>query len=62
MEVFEEEGVDTAFWFTFASYNCPHHADPRSDLDMASYGECKIMPDSNLAPKRSFHALAEACR
>lgn len=62
MEVFEEEGVDTAFWFTFASYNCPHHADPRFDLDMASYGVCKIMPDSNLAPKRSFHALAEACR
>jgi hypothetical protein len=58
--LFDEEGVDTAFWFTFAGYESPHHTDPRFDLDMASYGVCKLMPDGSLAPKRSFHAMAEA--
>ncbi|GHE09587.1 hypothetical protein [Streptomyces alanosinicus] len=60
--VFDEEGVDTAFWFTFAGYTPPHHEDPRYDLDMASYGVRKVMPDGSLAPKRSFHAMAEAYR
>ncbi|MDQ7810972.1 hypothetical protein Q5425_45230 [Amycolatopsis sp. A133] len=60
--VFDEEGVDTAFWFTFAGYEYPHHTDPRFDLDVASYGVCKLMPDGSLAPKRSFHAMAEAYR
>ncbi|GIH18916.1 hypothetical protein [Rugosimonospora africana] len=58
--LFDEEGVDTAFWFTFAGYEYPHHADPRFDLDIASYGVCKLMPDGSLAPKRSFHAMAKA--
>jgi hypothetical protein len=58
---FDEEDVDTAFWFTFASYHLPHHDDPRFDLDMAAFGICKVMPDGNLAPKRSFYALAEIC-
>ncbi|MFC7449808.1 hypothetical protein [Rhodococcus daqingensis] len=58
-EVFDSESVDTAFWFTFAGYTYPHHTDPRLDLDMASYGVCKVMPDGTLAPKRSFHALAQ---
>ncbi|MEV2211662.1 hypothetical protein AB0H86_09420 [Streptomyces sp. NPDC050997] len=60
LAVFDEEGVDTAFWFTFAGYEYPHHEDPRFDLDMASYGVCKVMSDGSLAPKRSFHAMAEA--
>ncbi|MGI5230048.1 hypothetical protein [Actinoallomurus sp. CA-142502] len=60
MAVFEKEGVDTAFWFTFAGYEFPHRTDPRFDLDMASYGVCKLMPDGSLAPKRSFHAMAKA--
>ncbi|ONI88907.1 hypothetical protein ALI22I_17500 [Saccharothrix sp. ALI-22-I] len=62
LAVFDEEGVDTAFWFTFAGYEFPHHTDPRFDLDMASYGVCKLMPDGSLAPKRSFHAMAKAYR
>ncbi|MFD4144663.1 acetylxylan esterase [Streptomyces sp. NPDC058572] len=49
-----------AFWFTFAGYEYPHHADPRFDLDMASYGVCRLMPDGSLAPKRSFHTMAKA--
>ncbi|RDI49038.1 hypothetical protein [Nocardia mexicana] len=58
----EDESVDTAFWFTFASYSCPHHEDPRFDLDLAAFGVCKVMPDGSLEPKRAFHALAEICR
>ncbi|MEV6639086.1 hypothetical protein [Amycolatopsis sp. NPDC051371] len=60
--LFDEEGVDTAFWFTFAGYESPHHTDPRFDLDMASYGVCKLLPDGSLAPKKSFHAMAKAYR
>ena len=59
---FDQEGVDTAFWFTFASYHLPHRDDPRFDLDLAAFGVCKVMPDGDLVPKRSFHALAETCR
>ncbi|RKT54203.1 hypothetical protein [Saccharothrix australiensis] len=60
--LFDEEGVDSAFWFTFANYGFPHHPDPRFDLDLASYGVCKVMADGSLVPKRSFHAMAEAYR
>jgi hypothetical protein len=60
LALFDEEGVDAAFWFTFAGYESPHHTDPRFDLDMASYGVCKLMPEGSLAPKRSFHAMAKA--
>ncbi len=58
-EAFDSASVDTAFWFTFAGYTYPHHTDPRLDLDMASYGVCKVMPDGTLTPKRSFHTLAQ---
>ncbi|WP_067536496.1 hypothetical protein [Nocardia crassostreae] len=60
-QLFEEESVDTAFWYTFAGYHLPHSADPYYDLDLASFGVCKVMPDGALAPKRAFHALAEIC-
>jgi hypothetical protein len=59
ISLFDEEGVDTAFWFTFAGYGFPHHTDPRLDLDLASYGVCKVMPDGSLAPKQSFHTMAK---
>jgi hypothetical protein len=49
--LFDEEGVDTAFWFAFAGYESPHHTDPHFDLDMVSYGVCELMPDGSLAPK-----------
>lgn len=58
LTVFEEEGVDTAFWFTFAGFRYPHHADPRHDLDLASYGVVRLDADGTWAPKASFHALA----
>jgi hypothetical protein len=60
--LFDEEGVDTAFWFAFAGYESPHHTDPHFDLDMVSYGGCELMPDGSLAPKQAFHAMAGAYR
>ncbi|GLY89615.1 hypothetical protein [Actinoallomurus iriomotensis] len=60
LEVFEEEGVDGAFWFTFAGYGLPHRADPREDLDLASYGVVKFLDETRWEPKEVFHALAAA--
>jgi len=73
LQVFEQEGVDSAFWFTFAGYifadqALPHCSDPRYDLDLASYGVVKVLstgsgtvyPDMTWEPKASFHALATA--
>ena len=42
--IFAEEGVDLAFWFTFAGYPLVHDSDPGRDLDMASYGVVKMLP------------------
>lgn len=52
--------MDSAFWFTFAGYKYPHHADPGRDLDLASYGLVRVAPDLTWEPKESFHTLAEA--
>lgn len=69
LEVFEQEGVDTAFWFTFATYVATHRPDqPRFDLDMGAYGVVKMLPEGSggarpgfgWEPKEVFHALAEA--
>jgi hypothetical protein len=43
LEVLDAEGVDAAFVYTFARYDLPHRADPRSDLDLASYGVVKVV-------------------
>jgi hypothetical protein len=66
--VFADEGVDIAFWFTFAVYPFVHDPDPRRDLDMASYGVVKMLPGGpgtgydglGWEPKLAFSALAEA--
>lgn len=65
--IFEAEGVDLAFWFTFAGYTYPRDPDPRHDLDMASYGIVKMLKGGPPAgyqglgwePKLAFTALAE---
>jgi len=59
LPIFEEVGVDAAFWFTFASYDTPHTDDPRTDLDMAGYSVVKLT-DSGFQPKAVFAALAAA--
>lgn len=38
VDLFEESGVDTAFWCTFAAHNLPYDEDPNHDFDLASYG------------------------
>jgi hypothetical protein len=67
LDVFHEEGVDTAFVNTFARYDLPHRANPHADLDLASYGVVKVLdgrlgdtyPDLPWEPKTAFTALAD---
>jgi hypothetical protein len=72
LEVFEAEGVDSAFVFTFALHDYRHRpdGDPRQDLDLASYGIVKVLehghgeayPDMVWEPKAAFRMLAERSR
>jgi len=65
-EIFTAEGVDLAFWFTFAGYDLVSDDRPRRDLDLASYGVVKMLPGGPPAgyqglgwePKLVFQALA----
>jgi hypothetical protein len=67
LSILEEEQVEGAFWFTFASYTYPWNADPRHDLDSAAYGVVKILegatgeqfPGMPWEPKQAFFSLAE---
>lgn len=69
LEVFNAEGVDSAFVFIFALENFPHrpNGDPRLDLDLASpsivrvleHGHGQTYPDLAWEPKLAFHLLAE---
>ena len=68
LNIFDEERVEGAFWYTFASYGYPHRAgDPHHDLDCASFGVVKMLdgargatyPGMPWEPKRSFYALAD---
>lgn len=62
------EGIDDAFWFTFAGYSLPHRPEqPSEDLDMASFGLVAITsepdsryPDMPWRPKAAFWAAREA--
>jgi hypothetical protein len=70
LAVLDAEGVDSAFWYTFARYDMPHRDDPREDFDLASYGLVKVLehgrgltyPDMAWEPKAAFAALADAYR
>jgi hypothetical protein len=65
-EVFEAEGVDLAFVFTFAGYGLVHDPVPRRDLDLASFGLVRLLPGGpgtgyqglGWEPKLAFRALA----
>lgn len=69
LDVFDTEGVDSAFVFLFALHSHPHRpgADPRDDLDLASYGIVKVLengrgatyPDMTWEPKAAFRAVAD---
>jgi hypothetical protein len=70
LDIFDAEGVNTAFVNTFARYDLPHRSDPRDDLDMASYGVVKVLenglghayPGMAWEPKAAFTALADRYR
>jgi len=72
LEIFDTEGVDSAFVFLFALGNLPHRpdGDPRYDLDMASPGIVKVLegrdpgtyPGMAWEPKAAFTAVAECYR
>jgi hypothetical protein len=69
LEIFDTEGVDSAFVFLFALDGFPHRpdGDPRDDLALASPGIVKVLedrngdtyPDMRWAPKIAFTGLAE---
>lgn len=68
LEVYDEEGVDAAFVYTFARWDLPTSADPERDFDLASYGVVKVLEEGRTGtaypglpwePKAAFHALAE---
>ncbi|MCP2336165.1 hypothetical protein [Actinomadura rupiterrae] len=70
LEIFDAAGVDGAFVFTFALHDHVHRpdaADPRDDLDLASYGVVKVYedrlgttyPDMPWEPKQVFGAVAD---
>jgi hypothetical protein len=58
LATFDEQGVDSAFWFTFATFTAPHAADPARDLDLGAYGLVKMIDGARWEPKEGFHALA----
>ncbi|MFF3641734.1 hypothetical protein [Streptomyces sp. NPDC002564] len=56
LDVFEEEGVDTALWFTFAGYSRTGPA------DLGSYGVVRMLDESRWEPKKAFHTMAARYR
>jgi hypothetical protein len=69
LDIFDSEGVDSAFVHLFALRNLPHRpdGDPRDDLDLASLGIVKVLdgrtgttyPGLPWEPKAAFAAIAE---
>lgn len=63
LEIFDSEGVDSAFVHLFALRNLPHRpdGDPRDDLDLASGGIVKVYENRDglpWEPKAAFAAVA----
>ncbi|MFG2138324.1 hypothetical protein [Streptomyces sp. NPDC048650] len=52
LDLFEEEGVDTALWFIFANYDKP------GDRDIASYGVVRMLDETRWEPKQVFRTMA----
>ena len=64
--IFVEEGLDLAFWFTFAKYHMPVSSDPRRAADLASHGLVSLLPEGpgsgyqglGWRPRLAFEAMA----
>lgn len=52
LDIFEEEGVDTVLWFTFAGYSRP------GEQDLGSYGVVRMLDETRWEPKKVFHTMA----
>jgi hypothetical protein len=68
LNVFEAEGVDSVFVYTFARYDLVDRVERGEDFDMASAGVVRVLdggrrgqryPDMPWEPKAAFRALAE---
>jgi hypothetical protein len=67
LDIFKDEKVNGAFWFTFVMPLYPFNENPLYDLDMASYSVVKTYSDQNgttyndmpWEPKKSFSAVAK---
>ncbi len=70
LDVFETEGIDASFVYTFARYDLAHRGTAHEDFDLASKGVVKVLegrpgqryPDMPWEPKVAFTALAEYYR
>ncbi len=66
LALFEAEGIEGVFVFTFVSPSYPSSIDPRHDLDTASYSLVRTLPTGHETtrsqllwePKEAFHAVA----
>ncbi|KPC65944.1 hypothetical protein [Streptomyces chattanoogensis] len=59
LDVFEEEGVDTALWFTFAGFGKASDGDgPSAPDDLSSYGVVRMVGAERWVPRRVFHTMA----
>jgi hypothetical protein len=52
LDIFEDEGVDAALWFTFASYGRV------GDDDLGAYGVVKMLDETRWKTKEVFHTIA----
>ncbi|GGN52341.1 hypothetical protein GCM10012285_43370 [Streptomyces kronopolitis] len=52
LDIFEEEGVDTALWFTFAGFKT------RKGADLTSYGVVRMLDETRWEPREVFHTMA----
>lgn len=66
LKIFDEEGAFATFVFEFVDTQHIYDEVPKFDLDMASFGIIKVLPElvpnsnftENLIPKKSYHTLA----
>lgn len=56
LDLFDEEGVDTALWFTFAGFS------RLGDAALGSYGVVRMLDDTHWEPRRVFDAMASRYR
>ncbi|MET7334510.1 hypothetical protein [Nonomuraea sp. NPDC005650] len=52
LDIFHDEGVETALWFTFAGFSL------QGEQDLSSYGVVKLLDETRWTPKEVFHAMA----